>query len=477
MAATLRLVAAAIVLAAALPLLCVAQVETLVVGGGFSKAGGAPASSVAQWDGSAWSDMAGGMFRDGSAGYSYEIIVYEGKPVVGGQFVRAGSTNASNIAQWDGTAWSALGAGANGPVYSGGVYQDTTGHKLAVMGSFTMIGDQVTDNDGQWDGATWQTMNLDAEGGVVTTVAQHGTSALYFGGGFTSIGAVAVDCIAGYNFLQFYPLVGGGVAGNGTSAGIEALVIDGDRMYVGGYFTTAGAVVANNIAMYDLAAQSWSPLGSGIATLESDMVLALAVYNNELIAAGFFSSAGGVIAHNIAKWNGSAWSPLGSGIPTLNSIVYCLTVFQGKLVAGGLFSDAGSVQVNNIAQWNGTSWSALGSGVEGDESDNGYVVALAVYIDTTATPPPTEPPTTVPPTTAPPTTTPPTTAPPENSDKPGPLIIALVVVVIIIAVIMLAGLGYFIYRRYSASAYQSLESTPQPQSASANASQYTYATA
>jgi len=75
MAATLRLVA---VLAAALPLLSVAQVETLVVGGGFSQAGGEPASGVAQWDGSAWSNMAGGLSRDGNGGYSDKIVIYEG---------------------------------------------------------------------------------------------------------------------------------------------------------------------------------------------------------------------------------------------------------------------------------------------------------------------------------------------------------------------------------------------------------------
>jgi hypothetical protein len=42
-------------------------------------------------------------------------------------------------------------------------------------------------------------------------------------------------------------------------------------------------------------------------------VLALAIFNNYVMAGGFFSTAGGVSANNIARWDGTAWSALGSG--------------------------------------------------------------------------------------------------------------------------------------------------------------------
>ena len=41
---------------------------------------------------------------------------------------------------------------------------------------------------------------------------------------------------------------------------------------------------------------------------------ALAVSGTNLYAGGDFTTAGGVPANHIAKWNGSAWSALGSGI-------------------------------------------------------------------------------------------------------------------------------------------------------------------
>ena len=44
------------------------------------------------------------------------------------------------------------------------------------------------------------------------------------------------------------------------------------------------------------------------------MVSALEIYEGELIVAGGFTSAGGIVVNGIAKWNGSAWSALGTGL-------------------------------------------------------------------------------------------------------------------------------------------------------------------
>jgi hypothetical protein len=67
---------------------------------------------------------------------------------------------------------------------------------------------------------------------------------------------------------------------------------------VGGYFGVANDVIANRIASYDPATGSWSPLGSGM----DDYVSALAVLpNGDLVAAGTFTTAGGVPASRIAR--------------------------------------------------------------------------------------------------------------------------------------------------------------------------------
>jgi len=58
--------------------------------------------------------------------------------------------------------------------------------------------------------------------------------------------------------------------------------------------------------------------------------------NGDLVAGGDFTTAGGVSANRIARWNGTSWSALGSG---MNGGVNALTTLpDGDLVAGGGFS-------------------------------------------------------------------------------------------------------------------------------------------
>ena len=67
-------------------------------------------------------------------------------------------------------------------------------------------------------------------------------------------------------------------------------------------------------------------------------VYALAVSGSDVYAGGYFTSAGGSTATNIAKWNGSSWSALGSG---LNSYVLALAESGNDVYAGGGFTTAG----------------------------------------------------------------------------------------------------------------------------------------
>ena len=85
---------------------------------------------------------------------------------------------------------------------------------------------------------------------------------------------------------------------------------------------------------------SWHALGNGV----DDMVLRPGGgAGGSLYAGGDFSTAGGVVAHFLARWDGSAWQTLGSG---MDDYVYVLAVgSDGSLYAGGSFTTAGGVEL------------------------------------------------------------------------------------------------------------------------------------
>ena len=81
--------------------------NTVYAGGDFTQAGGVNANKIARWNGSSWSAMGAGLNN------RVEIISIapNGDVYAGGSF-----TNFSRIAKWNGTAWSALGTGVNSVV-------------------------------------------------------------------------------------------------------------------------------------------------------------------------------------------------------------------------------------------------------------------------------------------------------------------------------------------------------------------------
>ena len=70
--------------------------------------------------------------------------------------------------------------------------------------------------------------------------------------------------------------------------------------------------------------------------------------NGDLYAGGWFTSAGGNPANQIAKWNGSNWSALGGGT---NNNVRAIASYNGEVYAGGFFTTADGNPANYIAKW------------------------------------------------------------------------------------------------------------------------------
>lgn len=167
--------------------------------------------------------------------------------------------------------------------------------------------------------------------------------------------------------------------GAGASGRVEAVTTwdpDGPgpmipQLVAGGTFVTAGGVTVNRIARWD--GNQWQPFGTGM----NDAVLALTTWDPDgtgplhaqLVAAGRFTTAGGVTVNRIARWTGSQWVAFGSG---MNDWVESVTTWDPdgtgplpeQLVAGGRFTTAGGLTANRIiARWDGTQWLAFGTGL------------------------------------------------------------------------------------------------------------------
>ena len=205
--------------------------------------------------------------------------------------------------------------------------------------------------------------------------------ALYLAGAFNTAGGVRANGVAKWDGSS-WSAVGSGLTL--LPGGVRALAVfddgGGPKLYAGGAQVAAGG----GVAAWD--GSAWAPLGSGV----NGWVSALAVYDDgsgpALYAGGFFTTAGGVPANRIAKWDGSSWSALGSGMADnfpFTPEVRALAVYDDgsgpTLYAGGVFTTAGGVSANRIARWDGSSWTALGSGMSGPNSD--VVSALATYDD------------------------------------------------------------------------------------------------
>ncbi|MFH0982498.1 MAG: hypothetical protein V2A79_13310, partial [Planctomycetota bacterium] len=301
-----------------------------------------------------------------------------------------GGVPANRLARWNCTQWSARGCGLLVAVLALTVFDDGTGAALYAGGDITTAGGVPANRIAKWNGTQWSALGSGMAGSdersvSALTVFDDGTGpALYAGGRFTTAGGVPANYIAKWNGTQWSAL-GSGMAG-GTYLGVSALTVfddgTGPALYAGGDFTTAGGVPASRIAKWN--GTQWSALGSGMSGAYS-YVSALTIFDDgtgpALYAGGNFTTAGGVPANYIAKWNGTQWSALGSGMGGTEPNVIALTVFDDgtgpALYAGGWFTTAGGVPANYIAKWNGTQWSALGSGM-----DNA-VFALTVFDDGT----------------------------------------------------------------------------------------------
>jgi hypothetical protein len=332
------------------------------VGGRFTTAGGLPARSIAKWDGKTWSPLGGGPDNCRGAFCLRTVYALAGKDkdlYAGGNFLSISGVLANQVARWDGVDWSSLGDGvqicnlSNDCVTplslaatQGGIY--AAGRIITDVGSFDTI--SVLRGLTRWDGNFWAVQ--DQVTGINAIVAIYaievGPKGIYVGGAFNAAGSTAANNIAFFDGSKWSGLGGGvqGCAGTSPAFPCSAYVyttaaLDAD-IYVGGAFSSAGGIPANNIAKWD--GDKWTPLGVGA----NGPVRKIAINRNIIYVGGEFTSIGGVEANGIARFEGDKWSALGSGVA---GYVDAIAFKDNEVYLGGVFGKAGGKTAHNFARW------------------------------------------------------------------------------------------------------------------------------
>jgi hypothetical protein len=223
--------------------------STLYAGGEFETAGGSAAICIAQWNGSSWSPLGSGIGDSDGLSSPVQALAVSGNTLyVGGNFGFAGGIAANNIAQWNGSSWSALGSGVSYWVSALAV----SGNTLYAGGEFGAAGGSPANAIAQWNGSSWSALGSGMGGDepYVSALAVSG-STLYAGGDFTTAGGSAANYIAQWNGSSWSAL-GSGMGGVSYPE-VVALAVSGSTLYVGGEFMTAGTNVSAYVALANLA--------------------------------------------------------------------------------------------------------------------------------------------------------------------------------------------------------------------------------
>lgn len=298
----------------------------LLVGGSFTSVGHTPANNIASWDGTRWTPLGSGVT---SSLWPFPVMAIArtatGRIVVGGAFETAGGVPAANIAQWDGSAWSAMGnlgglvndlvVLQNGDLIAGGNFNGTPGTPLW--------------NVARWTGSAWAPIGSNTTNPVLAMTAMPDGSLV---AAFDTYGPLRWNGSFWGNLGAQWPF--------GSSIRSFAVQPDG-ALVAAGTFTAAGGVSALNVARWN--GTAWSAMGTGIA---STVRRVQALPDGSVLAFPQNYTQNG----SVLRWNGQAWQSQTAASTWLNGVVSDAALRpNGDVALAGGFSPNGSTTPRRLA--------------------------------------------------------------------------------------------------------------------------------
>ena len=341
-------------------------------GGSFTAINGVTAMNVAKWNGSAWSAMGAGV---GIAGEKvYTLLWHANTLFAGGSFITLKHIAYFNTSPAS-AAWATLGGGANQTVYA--LAADS--NALYAGGSF----DQVTNGSTHipvgyiaqylWAaGGSWQDMNQGFCCADVDSLAIGPDGLVYAGGRFSKTAdpsGTTTSNLAYWKSGAWHPIAATGSFYDGVSGNLYGLLFSGQDLWMVGGFVYAGDYSANYVARYNLTDKKFYFPGGNAP---NGTIHAVVVNFPDIYYGGAFDTAGGIQTIGVARYNvlTNTWSTLGTGVSGCNGlcampVVNTMLLAGSYLYVGGNFTSAGGVAVNNLARFNLNThtWSDVGGGL------------------------------------------------------------------------------------------------------------------
>lgn len=280
------------------------------------------------------------------------------------------------------TRFGGLPEGCNGAVRAMARLGDG---RIVLGGDFSLCGSAAANGVAVWDPALpgFTTLGRGRSNGVsgfVHALAVDGDS-VWVGGRFEKAGGLLANHIARWDAAAdtWHTIMSGGITGVDASATVLAIAVDGPHLYVGGRFVRGAGLPARGLARWHRERNEWSLLAPGVTDVFSDQVLALRVHDRHLYIGGNFRPADARM-RGIARWSldEEAWRPIRGGSLSSGSWVSDLIHHQGSLYAAGVFSAIGGGSMSNVARLDLITerWAPIG--VPGAEGIDGEARALAI---------------------------------------------------------------------------------------------------
>jgi hypothetical protein len=343
------------------PTTTLVQGDSLIVGGSCRCAGTTRVNRIARWDGNTWSPVGSGF---GSNARVYALAEFgdtegaEARLYAAGFLPRLGQYY---VFVWNGVEWEPVGNGFNGGVASLAVFDDGTGPALIAGGSFTTVGSTPALRLAKWDGVSWSQFaggvnHSSGSAGVTSLLVWNDGSGdgLVAAGRFGHAGTLSVDGLALWRDGQWSIIGEEGAAGGAVTSVVAWPPPNGASLIASGNFFEIGGVDCGGMALWN--GQNWQDIAPDPS---EGACRARAFSTNGCPDLATFRAE----VPNGRNWDGHAWRYFDEGLDDARATIWSLqfggatvlyadiALFQDQIVFAADFTSAGGQPANNFAIW------------------------------------------------------------------------------------------------------------------------------